>query len=163
MRPSPPRSSTKAASRSRTARKHVRPLEIRRQDRSGSWQVDATVAYQGELFSASFSVKPDGEVEMIDDDPLGSLGTLLIPSAPSLHLREQPRRAGEDVQSGAAIRRSDGDVTLSRDRDVTEAVVAVLLEEAIDRLNDAASAPHCSVISIPGHNRVGPSSNWLDC
>ena len=122
-----------------TARKHVRPLEIRRQDRSGSWQVDATVAYQGGLFSASFSVKPDGEVEMIEDDPLGSLGTLLIPCAPSLHLREQPRRAGEDVQSGAAIRRSDGNVTLSRDRDVTEAVVAVLLEEAIDRLNDAAS------------------------
>ncbi len=87
-----------------TARKHARLLEVRQQDESGCWQVDATVAYQGGLFSASFSVKPDGEVEMIDDDPLGSLGTLVVPSVPSLNLGQQPRRGGDDWQSGTAIR-----------------------------------------------------------
>ena len=48
------------------------------------WQFSGSVAYEGELFRARFAVTRDGLVEMIDDEPLGSLSQLTIPAWPLL-------------------------------------------------------------------------------
>ena len=70
------------------ARSHARPLVVHGTDGSGRWLVDSTVAHGGTLFSAPLAVDPDGEVEMLDDEPIGLLDGLVVPSAPSLALEE---------------------------------------------------------------------------
>ena len=97
------------------------PLAIRdARDDADRWVVDGLVAYEDALFAATFAVAADGEVDMVDDEPLTALDGLSVTEPPSL----QP-----------ATRRAP----LLRDRDVTEAVVAVLLEDAIrERESDVA-------------------------
>jgi ATP-dependent Zn protease len=94
------------------ARSKARALRIGKPDADGRWATDATVAYGGVLYGASVAVDPGGLIEMTDDDPIGVLGGLMVPQAPCLELRAQ---AG--------------------DREITEAVVAVLLEDALRELN----------------------------
>jgi ATP-dependent Zn protease len=94
------------------ARSKARPLKIRKSDSDDRWVTDITVAYGGVLFSASIAVEPGGLTEMTDDDAIGTLGGLVVPQAPSLTLQA---RTG--------------------DREITEAVVAVLLEDALQELN----------------------------
>jgi len=94
------------------ARSNARPLHIGKPDSDGRWATDSTVAYGGVLFNASFAVEPGGLVEMTDDNVIGALGGLLVPQAPSLALQA---KAG--------------------DREITQAVVAVLLEDALQELN----------------------------
>jgi tetratricopeptide (TPR) repeat protein len=47
-------------------------------DTEGRWLADATIFYDGVLYGASFAVPPNGEVEMIDDDPIGFLRGLTV-------------------------------------------------------------------------------------
>ena len=117
------------------ARAKARPLLIQRPDATGRWLADATVAYDGVLFSASIAVEPNGLVEMTDDEPIGALGALVVPQAPSLDLDEHPDDSTADSEPGASRSGLDAARELPRDREVTEAVVAVLLEDAIRELN----------------------------
>ena len=99
------------------ARCKARPVRIRKHGKDGGWATDLTVAYGGVLYAATVVVEPGGIVEMADDDPIGKLNGLVVPQAPFLALQG----TGED---GAP-----------RDRQITEAVVAVLLEDALRELN----------------------------
>ena len=113
------------------ARNCARPLELEPGGGDGPWTLNATVAFKGGLFLASFAVQANGEVEMVDDDPVGSLDGLLTPEVPSLEL---PVRAGASSDGGGApslAQLAAGADDAPRDRVVTEAVVAVLLEAAI--------------------------------
>ena len=90
------------------ARQKVRPLKLRSVDATEGWLADTTVAYQGELFVCAVAVQSNGEIEMVDDEPVGGLGAISAPDVASLELQES-----------------------TGDREVTEAVVAVLLEDAL--------------------------------
>jgi ATP-dependent Zn protease len=94
------------------ARDKAQPLLMRGLDAQGRWLVNATVAYGGCLFTMTAAVEAGGAIEMIDDNPVGLLTGLVVPAAPSLELQG---RAG--------------------DREVTQAVVGVLLEDAIRERN----------------------------
>jgi AAA+ superfamily predicted ATPase len=94
------------------ARSKACPVKMHKSDSDERWVSDITVAYGGTLFSSSLAVEPDGNVEMTDDDVIGELGGLAVPQAPSLALQA---KAG--------------------DREITQAVVAVLLEDALQELN----------------------------
>src|SRR5262249_52571474 len=56
---------------------------------AGRWVFDATVAYDATVFKASIAVDPSGLTEMIDDDPVGALGSLVVVDAPALELSER--------------------------------------------------------------------------
>ena len=115
------------------ARSKARPLEMRGPDAAGSWFTDVAVAYDGALFTASIAVESSGLVEMTDDQPVGSLDGLAVPQAPYLALRAQSGDSSSDVAPDAGGLEAAGDAP--RDREITEAVVAVLLEDAISELN----------------------------
>lgn len=108
-----------------TLRGRVHPLATRGSDDAGRWLFDATVAYDDALFSASFAVSSDGGMEMVDDEPLDTLDGLSVPQYPSLAPLVSRESAGEAS-------------SVLRDRDVAEAIVAVLLEDAI-RESDSAT------------------------
>lgn len=57
-----------------------------------SWLLDATFAYRGVLFRVSLTVSPDGNVQMLDDEPLADLADIEIPSYPSFVRRPVPVR-----------------------------------------------------------------------
>jgi hypothetical protein len=71
-----------------TARAQWTPLRLDGRTDDGRFRVHATVAYAGGLYASVFAVKPDGEIEMIDDQPLGSLDGLSAPVA--LDLKREP-------------------------------------------------------------------------
>lgn len=99
-------------------RKLAVPLAARGVE-DGRWLFDGTVAYDGAVFRASFAVATDGIVEMTGDEPVGLLGSTSVPDAPVLTLVE---RRNHDAQS---------------DREITEAVVSVLLEDALRTMNSS--------------------------
>jgi len=99
------------------ARQRIRTLELRSVDTTECWVSDATVAYQGDLFVCALAVASDGTIEMVEDEPVGALGEIVVPDVASLELQES-----------------------TGDREVTEAVVAVLLEDALRGMNDDDSA-----------------------
>jgi hypothetical protein len=114
-------------------RSRVTPLTIRSIDGAGRWVIEGSVAYEGYFFLATFAVAPDGLIEMVDDEPVGPLDGITVPEYPALELAplETPLAAGggeEAGDEGLAHRERAASV---RDRDVTEAVVAVLLEDAL--------------------------------
>jgi DNA polymerase III delta prime subunit len=94
------------------ARGSVKPLTVRSSEDAGTWTADATVAYQGGLFACTVEVRSSGTIEMLDDEPIGELGDIDAPELPALEIPE-----------------------LTGDREVTEAVVAVLLEDALREMN----------------------------
>ena len=116
------------------ARNCARPLELEPGGGDGPWRFNATLAYQGGLFLASFAVEPNGEVEMVDDDPVGALGDLRTPEVPTLDLPVRTGLRPDDGRSVPLARAATGIGDEPRDREVTEAVVGVLLEEAIRTL-----------------------------
>jgi AAA+ superfamily predicted ATPase len=117
-------------------RSRVTPLTTPAMDESGRWLLACVVAYEGCLFTASLQVSPGGEVEMVDDDPIGVLEGVSAPEYPPLAMApdhrggefERPRPPGGDGAGESVAAQSDRP---PRDRDVTEAIVAVLLEDAI--------------------------------
>jgi AAA+ superfamily predicted ATPase len=137
------------AERLRELRAKIKPLRIRANHDHGGWVVQCAVAYDGSLFVAKLEVSPGGEVEMLDDDPIATIEGLLLPEYPPLaataelsasRARDAGANGRGDVAEAIASRRSaTGAEELTRDRDVTEAIVAVLLEDAIaEREGDAA-------------------------
>ncbi|MDT5366837.1 MAG: cell division protease FtsH [Mycobacterium sp.] len=114
-----------------TARGKARPLLMRGLDATGRWLLDATVAYDGCLYNMTAAAERDGAIEMTDDDPIGLLTGLVVPKAPTLELKGRPDDSRADPTLG---------VEPSRDREVTKAVVAVLLADAIRELNAEARA-----------------------
>jgi ATP-dependent Zn protease len=106
-----------ATARLTEARNLVKPLKTQSVDAQGRWVVEATVAYDGALFGTPLAVSADGTIEMLDDDPLAMLEQLVVPEYLAL----------DPVASTEPLSELEGDV---RDRHVTEAVVAVLLEDA---------------------------------
>ncbi|BBZ45230.1 hypothetical protein MPRM_25110 [Mycobacterium parmense] len=123
----------------KAARATARPLSARGLDDTGRWLLDAAVTYGGHLFTCSLAVESDGVVEMMDDEPIGALGGLRVPQAPSLELEADGVPPSEEVRVDAPGGRGAGD-GLPRDRQVTEAVVTVLLEDAIRELNNDTRA-----------------------
>lgn len=117
-------------------RRRVTPLAIRRVDEGGRWTAECTVAYDDLLFASTLQVSSNGEVEMVDDEPIGELDGFSVAAYPPLQgvpddgegeviSRPSPQGSGE-VRTDA-----DEPEELPRDRDVTEAIVTVLLEDAI--------------------------------
>jgi AAA+ superfamily predicted ATPase len=135
--------------RLQTVRSRVVPIAIRKEkDPDGRWVIDASVAYGGELFKAAFAVSPDGLVEMLEDRPEDSLDQLVAPEAPDLELvpnaeaLQDPEATDEHAVAPDAlpsVRQAARDLQaktpfateLPRDREVTEAIVGVLLEDAV--------------------------------
>jgi hypothetical protein len=127
-------------------RSHVRPLRIGGQDGQGRFLVPATVAYDGTMWRTTLAVSTGGEVEMIDEKDPVALGTCARPAMPV------PRRAGrrsaggdrrddagqappeEEVTDEAAPVRPPRPQALEEtvsDREITRAVVSVLLADAV--------------------------------
>jgi ATP-dependent Zn protease len=113
------------------ARAKAGPLTMRGLDAAERWLLDGTVAYGGELYATSIAVEPNGEVEMIDDDPIGALGELVVPQPPSLELEAR----ADDSSADSLGAPGSGSGAPPPDREVTEAVVAVLLEDAMRERN----------------------------
>jgi ATP-dependent Zn protease len=118
------------------ARAEVRPLRTTPTSKDGRWRLEGSLAYGGTLFGAIFAVAGSGEIEMVEDTPGASLESLAVPTCPSLDVTARPAGNAEAEEheeipsaqpSGSEIREEK----LPRDREVTEAVVGVLLEEAI--------------------------------
>ena len=124
--------------RLQAARSRVVPPKTRPTDETGRWLIDGTVAYGGHLFLATFAVSPNGFVEMVDDNPVETLEGLSAPECPSLELETNPDAVTEpeDGEETKTPRPAPSEIlssasALPRDREVTEAVVAVLLEDAV--------------------------------
>ena len=130
--------------RLQTVRGQVTPLRIEKRDDDGRWIIDGRVAYGGSLSKVSFAVSAGGLVEMLDDEPIEVLTELAVPECPTLELTpnldalEEPEEEEEVPPPKPApdrtefIRRIVERATdVPRDREVTQAVVATLLEEAI--------------------------------
>jgi ATP-dependent Zn protease len=107
----------------------------------GRLHVSATIAYEGALYESTFGVAPNGEIEMLEDDPIGKLEGLSLPTCPELApppgfaaraetptegQAEDPDEPPSDSGGGG-----DADDEARTDREVTEAVVEVLLTEAV--------------------------------
>ncbi|MGA3353993.1 MAG: AAA family ATPase [Acidimicrobiales bacterium] len=122
------------------ARDKARPLLKRGRDSTGRWLFDATVAYDGCLFATSVAVKANGLVEMTEDNQIGTLSGLAVPEAPSVVLEEWAGKSSGDVRLGVPEGGLDSAGELPPDRAVTEAVVAVLLEDAIRELSSDTAA-----------------------
>jgi AAA+ superfamily predicted ATPase len=110
----------------------------------GRFRVRATVAYGGGLYASAFAVKPDGEIEMIDDQPLSSLDGLATPACPELKREPEdtappaPRATSAIEQAVEAIESAERraadqarEAHAKSDLPVTEAFVSVLLAEAV--------------------------------
>jgi AAA+ superfamily predicted ATPase len=128
------------AARLRDVRGHLAPLRTSAKDDRDGWLVQCAVAYDGSLFAAELEVSPGGEVQMVDDDPIASLEGFAVPEYPPLATTDE---AG-DSHAGAAAANGRGNRAKARrrrdaaqaeelphDRDVTEAIVGVLLADAI--------------------------------
>jgi ATP-dependent Zn protease len=108
------------------------PLTAPVLDDEGRWVVEGPVAYDGALFRATFGVAPDGACDMLDDEPLESVAGLSLPEYPSLELAAPPPAEPAPDDPGEA----------PRDRDVTEAIVSVLLEDAVREHDADAGQSH---------------------
>ncbi|MDT7764677.1 MAG: cell division protease FtsH [Mycobacterium sp.] len=117
------------------ARAKAHAPESKGVDSSGRWLFDTVMAYDGGLFTASMAVEPNGSVEMTDDEPVGTVDRLVVPEAAVLQLWAQISESAADPSATAPRAGVDATVDQPRDREITKAVVAVLLEDAIRELN----------------------------
>ncbi len=134
-------------------RSRVRPLRVGGQDGQGRSLVPATIAYDGTLWRTTLAVATSGEVEMIDEKEPESLGSVEVPvcaylDSPEVQAASRPPAAATAAAETAAPATADGaaadtdpapsiepeptllDETVS-DRDITRAVVSVLLADAV--------------------------------
>ena len=140
--------------RCESLRSRVAPLATRTIDENGRWLIDGSVAFLGMFFAVTLVVPPDGKLDMTDDEPVDTLDHLSVPEYSSLELEANPgallesegdeasgqptSMSGARVVHGMSARVFDEPVELPPDRDVTEAIVAVLLEDAIRERDSSA-------------------------
>jgi ATP-dependent Zn protease len=138
------------------ARSHATPLTKRPvDDEGGRWVVDACVAFAGGLFKTTLEVAANGAVEMLDDEPVELLDGIATPEYPSLDLdaipTESPEPDGDHGGPSFVDRMRDANLVdpqieeMPRDRDITEAIVAVLLEDAFRELDSDESGSNMLV------------------
>jgi ATP-dependent Zn protease len=122
-----------------SARQGAAPLVVKGTDDSGRFLIDAAIAYGSIRAASVFAVAPDGEVEMIDDDPFMTMENLVAPVYPTLTLEPKqqddesaviPDEEQREASRGTPPVRTLGQST-AKDKEVTEAVVATLLDDAI--------------------------------
>jgi len=128
------------ATRLETLRAQWKPLQLGANDAEGRFRLDATVAYAGALFGAAYAVKPGGEIEMIEDQPIGILSGFDVPVCPMLvhepadppsTPEEKVQRFKELLAAAEAERSAQTEAEAGPDdRQATEAVVSVMLAEA---------------------------------
>ena len=131
-------------------RARIRPMRIGGQDGQGRFLVPATVAYDGTMWRTTLAVSPGGEVEMIDEKDPVSLGSARVPECPYVdppgeavpgpeaapvaqqpaEEPEPPVEAGAESASIPPAKPAALEETAS-DRDITRAVVSVLLADAV--------------------------------
>lgn len=71
----------------RAAAKDAQPITPAGTDAQGRWLFDATVVFKGSSFNARFAIPRDGQVEMIDDEPLrAGFPAVLVSPPPALGL-----------------------------------------------------------------------------
>ena len=122
----------------------VAPLATRTIDESGRWVIDSVVAFVDTVFSVTLAVAPNGEVEMTDDEEVAPLDGVSVPEGLSLRpIFAQPDPDRDALPGDSAV--SDESVDVPRDRDVAEAIVAVLLEDAM-RERDSKAADHHTLL-----------------
>jgi AAA+ superfamily predicted ATPase len=132
---------TTVAARLATARSRWQPLTLGTPDPDGRFRLEATVAYGGGLYGASYAVKPNGEIEMIEDAPLAELDGLDVPVVPALvpepvdarPTREQKAKRFQEILETAQAQAATPAAEAAPgpdDRHATEAVVSVMLSEA---------------------------------
>jgi hypothetical protein len=127
-------------------RSHIRPLRIGGQDGQGRFLVPATVAYDGTMWRTTLAVSTGGEVEMIDEKDPVALGTARVPQCPYLDApaAEAPVATEETAPVTAPpVEDATDEPTPVRpprpqaleetvsDREITRAVVSVLLADAV--------------------------------
>ncbi len=131
------------ATRLAAARAKWQPLHVDGHADDGRFRAQATVAYAGGLFASVFAVKRNGEIEMVDDQPIASLQGIDSPSCPvlapepidpeasvpSTRLLAEQAAAADEAQPQDA-QRTGGQRSRS-DLPVTETYVSVLLAEAV--------------------------------
>jgi ATP-dependent Zn protease len=142
----------------RKARDQARPLASKGRDEEGRFLFEGTIAYGSQLAQSVFAVSPSGLVEMVSDTPIMTLEGLSVAGVPDLELAGKLAAEGDteppppDEEGGAAVEASEepakegppaatklrtrptvsaARAAAGRDRDVTEAVVTTLLEEAV--------------------------------
>ena len=117
------------------------PLRQEATSTDGRFRAQATVAYSDVLYASTFLVKPDGEIEMVDDTPLAALGGVPTPVCPTLQpppeedevVPPATKKSIIEITREAKVRlaESDAQVKAGSDLSVTEAFVSVLLVDAI--------------------------------
>ena len=125
-------------------------MRIGGQDSQGRFLVPATVAYDGTMWRTTLAVSPGGEVEMIDEKDPVALGAVRVPEcpyidppaaapeepaaeapAPTAQPSDEPAEApSEEAEAVPPVKPPVLEETVS-DRDITRAVVSVLLADAV--------------------------------
>ncbi len=136
------------------AREGCKPLVVKETEENGRFLLDAAIAYGKTRAAAVFGVTPTGEVEMVDDVSFMTMDGLVAPSHPNLMLEPKQEYdatartdehavvpppveeiAGEDDDDDDALgeeaSRYSSYPRSGSDKEVTEAAVATLLEEAV--------------------------------
>ncbi len=129
--------------RQATILSRVTPLTTRTVDEDGRWIVDCSVAFGSSFFTTTLAVAASGEVEMIDDEPVAKLDGIATPECLPLELSGQTPSAGPSPVEQVP----EGTQDLVRDRDVTQAIVAVLLEDAF-RVRDGSAADRNTLLGL---------------
>ena len=131
----------KVPAKLRAAAREAQPLTPAGTDGRGRWLFDAAVAFQGSLFHARLALASDGQVEMIDDDPLmAEFPAGLVTPPPVLGLGPKLRA---QLTSISAVRASSAPLRVPRGRPASRArppassrptiieMVELLLERAL--------------------------------
>ncbi len=138
------------------ARAGVGPLRTNTTEQGARFLFSAAVVYGVHRWAAVFAVTSEGAVEMVDDQPVTELVGVQAPTYPKLRPEWEPPTAHAetpddddlDEQTGSAPANVDEQAFLAAwrgevgaeppvqtDKEVTEAVVGALLEDAVRRLD----------------------------
>jgi ATP-dependent Zn protease len=118
-------------------RGRITPLTTRSIDEDDRWIVDGSIAFDNTFFTTKLAVAASGEIEMIDDEPVATLDGLATPECAPLEI---PESVYADSSRPTAVDPASEDQT--RDRDVTQAIVGVLLEDAFRERESSADERH---------------------
>lgn len=82
------------------AREQVKPLALGKKDEEGRWLLEAVLAYGRDLYRATLAVAPDGQITMLDDQPIDTLDELEAPAFAALGLEPAPEPVEERASAG---------------------------------------------------------------